>query len=276
MSPSATTEAKGVPPDWTEPPLWEVRYGEGPLVAAAIHDGGMVRGEVAARLAISAAERRREEDPYTRAWTFVAPTRIVCFRSRFEVDLNRPRPQAVYLRPADAWGLNVWKEAPPDAMIARSLAAYDTFYDQVRHVLRRLVEQHGRIVVLDLHSYNHRRQGSGSPAADPRENPDVNVGTGTMDRCRWAPIVDRFVRDLTAHDFLGHHLDVRENVKFFGGNFPRWIHETFPESVCCLAVEIKKFFMDEWTGVVDQVQLHAVGQALQAAATGVLAQLVEV
>jgi len=275
MSTSAIIETRPVPPHWIEPPMWEVQCGDGPLVAAAIHDGSAVRGEVAASLAIDEAQRLYEEDPYTGVWTSVAPTRIVCFRSRFEVDLNRPREQAVYLKPEDAWGLNVWKERPPDEVVERSLAEYDAFYDQVHHVLQRLVERHGRVVVLDLHSYNHRRQGMDGPSGDPQENPDVNVGTGSMDRSRWAPIVDRFVCELTEFDFLGHHLDVRENLKFFGGNFPRWIHETFPESVCCLAVEIKKFFMDEWTGEVDQTQLHAVGQALQKAATGVLEVLVE-
>ena len=257
------------------PPICEVQYGEGPLVAAAIHDGSAVRREVADLLAIDETERLSEEDPYTSAWTFVAPTRIVAFRSRFEVDLNRPRQQAVYLSPEDAWGLKVWKEPPPDKITERSLAEYDAFYDQVRHVLRRLVEWQGRVVVLDLHSYNHRRVGIDGPSADPQENPDVNIGTGTMDRCRWAPIVDRFIRDLTEFDFLGGHLDVKENVRFQGGNFPRWIHETFPESVCCLAIEVKKIFMDEWTGEVDQTQLHAVGQALHKAATGVLEVLEE-
>ena len=255
--------------------MWEIQRGEGPLVATAIHDGSAVRREMADLLAIEEELRLYEEDPYTGTWTFVAPTRIVCFRSRFEVDLNRPREQAVYLTPEDAWGLTVWKDRPPDEIVKRSLAEYDAFYDQVHHVLLRLIEQHERVVVLDLHSYNHRRQGIDGPPGDQHENPDVNIGTGTMDRARWAPIVDRFVRDLTEFEFLGRHLDVRENIRFRGGNFSRWIHETFPESVCCLAIEIKKFFMDEWTGEVDQTQLHAAGQALQKAATGVMEVLVE-
>ena len=275
MSTSATTETRPMPPNWTEPPMWEVQCGEGPLVAAAIHDGSMVRGEVSDLLAIEEAQRLYEEDPYTGAWTFVAPTRIVCYRSRFEVDLNRPREQAVYLKPEDAWGLNVWKDHPPAEIVERSLAEYDKFYDQVHHVLLRLVKEHKKVVVLDLHSYNHRRQGVDGPSGGADENPDVNIGTGTMDRARWAPIVDRFIGDLTEYDFLGRHLDVRENVRFQGGHFSRWIHETFPESVCCLAVEIKKFFMDEWTGEVDQTQLHSLGQALQKSATGVMEVLVE-
>jgi hypothetical protein len=76
--------------------------------------------------------------------------------------------------------------------------------------------------------------------------------------------------DLRAFDFLGRHLDVRENVKFQGGYFGRWIHRTFPESGCALAIEFKKFFMDEWTGRPDPRQLEAIRQALAATIPGVL------
>ncbi len=71
---------------------------------------------------------------------------------------------------------------------------------------------------------------------------------------RWHPLADRFMSELRGFDFLGRHLDVRENVKFRGGHLSGWIHETFPDSGCALAVEIKKFFMDEWTGDADEEQ----------------------
>jgi len=254
-------------------PMWAIQFGDGPLVAAAIHDGSAVRAEVAELLAIGESERFYEEDPYTGAWTSAAPTRIVVSRSRFEVDLNRPRDQAVYLTPDDAWGLDVWKAGPSIEVVERSLAQYDAFYRQVRLVLEMLVERHGRLVVFDLHSYNHRREGPGRPAADGRENPDVNVGTGSLDRARWARVVDRFAAALGSFDFLGRRLDVRENVRFRGGQFSRWIHATFPESVCCLAIEVKKFFMDEWTGRADPGAVHAMGRALAASGAGVVEEL---
>lgn len=49
-----------------------------------------------------------------------------------------------------------------------------------------------------------------------------------MDRNRWGRLVDRFISDLRAFDFLGRHLDVRENVKFVGRQFPKWVHTRFP------------------------------------------------
>ena len=79
--------------------------------------------------------------------------------------------------------------------------------------------------------------------------------------------------DLRNFDFLGRHLDVRENVKFSGCHFSRWVHETFPQSGCAISIEFKKFFMDEWTGVLDNVQVDAIRRALLHTVPGVLDEL---
>jgi hypothetical protein len=253
---------------------WQMERGAGPLVATAIHDGCLVRTEVLEQMALDRPGRLREEDPHTAQWTSVAPTRIVGLRSRFEVDLNRPRDKAVYRTPEDAWGLQVWKGELPDHLAARSLAEYDLFYEVVHALFAELAARHGRFVVFDLHSYNHLREGPDGPPADPRGNPQINVGTGTMaDRGRWAPLIDRFIGDLSAFDFPGGALDVRENVRFRGGQFARWAHQTFPESACVLSVEAKKFFMNEWTGELDRELLDAIGEALASTVPGVLDEL---
>lgn len=254
---------------------WYLERGGGPLIAAAIHDGCGVRAELMGTIALSEGQRLREEDPFTGMWTSVAPTRLIALQSRFEVDLNRPRDKAVYLSSEDAWGLQVWKQAPSSECVERSLAIHDAFYDEVRGLLERMVRRYRRVVVLDLHTYNHRRGGPDSEAADPRGNPDVNVGTGTMDRVRWASIVDRFIVDLRNSDFLGRHMDVRENVKFRGGFFPTWIHRRYPDTVCVLSIEFKKFFMDEWTGKADRIQLNAIERALKSTVWGLHEELVK-
>lgn len=250
--------------------LWDIEIGDGPLVACAVHDGHEVRPEVAACLRLEDAERRYEEDPYTAAWTSIATTRIVARRSRFELDLNRPREKAVYIVPADAWGLDVWKCAPAPEMLERSLAAYDEFYDHLRLVLEKLVARHRRVVVFDLHSYNLIRGGVDGTVGDPEANPEVNLGTRSMPRNHWSPVVDRWLAEMRTHDYLGRHLDVRENVKFFGGHLPGWIHENFPQTVCALAIEVKKFFMNEWTGELDVEKHKSLHRALERAASGVL------
>jgi hypothetical protein len=56
---------------------------------------------------------------------------------------------------------------------------------------------------------------------------------------------------IRSFDRAGRTLDVRENVKFLGGEFSRWIHRRFPGTGCALALELKKVFMNEWTGELD-------------------------
>ena len=244
-----------------------------PIVAVAVHHGHDVRPEVAARLKLDEAQRFREEDPYTGMLAQAAPARFIVHRSRFEVDLNRPRDKAVYLRPEDAWGLDVWSVPRPSFCIRRSLAEYDAFYRTLEHVLTRAVAKFGRVVLFDLHSYNHRRAGPGEPPEDPQHNPEINVGTGTMERSRWTSLVDGFIEDLRAFPYQGRRLDVRENVKFFGGQVCRWTHDRFPSSVCALAVEFKKFFMDEWTGQLDFQQLRDLASALRSTVPGCVRRL---
>ena len=197
--------------DWLK-----ISEGQEPVVAAAIHDGHELRPEVAKLVALSESDRLREEDPFTGTWTTIVGTRVIPTRSRFEVDLNRPRAMAVYRTPADAWGLKVWRREPSRETVANSLHQYDQFYAAMHEVLTNVKERCGRFVLLDLHTYNHRRGGPESPPDDPSRNPEVNLGTGTMDRSRWGALVDRFKEDLAGFDFPGRKLDVRENVRFRG------------------------------------------------------------
>ncbi|WP_420454261.1 N-formylglutamate amidohydrolase [Rubrivirga sp.] len=249
-----------------------ITVGPGPLVAAAVHDGHAVHPETLPHVALPDAERLREEDPFTGRLTDVAPTRVVGRRSRFEVDLNRPRDRAVYRTPDDAWGLTVWDGDLPDDVAARSLDVYDAFYEAVRKLMLLKIREYGSVVVYDLHSYNHRREGPDGPIADPEANPEVNVGTGTLDRRRWGGLVDGFMADLRegAAQAGLDDLDVRENVKFQGGHFSQWVHETFGNAACVIAVEFKKTFMDEWSGQVDEAHLGQLREALAHTVPGVL------
>ena len=79
--------------------------------------------------------------------------------------------------------------------------------------------------------------------------------------------------ELGAYDFPGGRLDVRENVKFRGGYFSRWVHETFPKSGCALAIEFKKFFMNEWTGEPNLALVRKIEKALRSALPRTLEEL---
>jgi len=255
--------------------LWEIAEGQEPIAATAIHDGHALREEVEEIIALSDSDRLREEDPGTAIFSSVAATQIVARRSRFEVDLNRPREAAVYVVPEDAWGLEIWKREPPPELVARSHDEYDAFYAEAHRVFSEMQSRFGHFVVLDLHSYNHRRAGAKAAPDDPGLNPEINIGTGSLDRARWGLLLERFMGELSAFDLLGRciqhendHIDVRENVRFRGGHFSRWIHEHFPRGACCLAVEFKKFFMDEWTGEFHPEEFEAATQALAATLPG--------
>ena len=252
---------------------WTLTRGDGPLVATAIHEGSGLRPEVAGRLRLTDEDRRREEDPYTELWTTCAPTRIVVHTSRFEVDLNRPLERAVYRTPEDAWGLPLWDGPLPDGLAAVSRAKHVAYYEQLRALCDELVRVHGGFVLLDIHSYNHRRAGPDGPAAPVEGNPVVNLGTGTMDRTRWAGLVDRFVAEMSVVSWQGAPLDVRENVRFRGGEQCRWVHEHYPETGCALALEFKKVFMDEWTGTLDREAVDALTSALAGTVPGLLESL---
>jgi hypothetical protein len=65
-------------------------------------------------------------------------------------------------------------------------------------------------------------------------------------------------------------------VKFRGGRFSAWIHENFPNSGCCLAVEVKKFFMNEWTGKIAGEEFEAIPRALETTLPGLLESLEKV
>lgn len=251
--------------------------GEGPVIATAIHEGHEVRPELEGLLALDEAQRLREEDPFTGEWTVVAPTQVVGRRSRFEVDLNRPRDGAVYVTPEQSWGLQVWKQPLPPDVLERSLAEYDAFYQGLGKLLEGYAQRYGKFVVYDLHTYNHRRDGLDAPPADPAKNPEVNLGTGTMQpgrRDQWAGVVEAFMGAMRQGDPLnGRSLDVRENVKFKGGYFAKWIHARFPDAACVLSIEFKKVFMDEWTGEANRAAIEQLKRALAATVPGVLEAL---
>jgi len=225
-----------------------------PLVTTAIHAGHDLRPDLQAMTSLDDATRRREEDPFTDRVTAAGGTPVVVHRSRFEVDLNRPRAEAVYTTPDTCWGLTVWREPLSEEQVERSLRGHDEFYAALARELDRLALS-GPFVVLDIHSYNHRRGGPEAVPAPDAANPEVNIGTGTLDRDRWGHLVDRFMDDLSHRQVAGHDLDVRENIRFKGGYLSRWVHERYDGVGCALAVELKKVFMDEWSGVPDDEHL---------------------
>ncbi|KGN42401.1 N-formylglutamate amidohydrolase [Knoellia aerolata] len=245
----------------------------GQLVATSIHAGHDLRDETADLIVLDEETRLREEDPFTEQIASLCPARLVVHRSRFEVDLNRERDAAVYRRPSDCWGLEVWRESPlPDDVSERSLAVHDDFYARLGERLDEMAAR-GPFVLYDVHSYNHRRDGADEPEAEPEDNPEVNVGTGSLDRDRWGDVVDAFIESLSGTGTAGGEIDVRENVRFQGANLAGWVHERYPDHGVALALEFKKTYMDEWTGEPDRARIATLSRGLAGTVEPVLRAL---
>ena len=146
---------------------WTVTRGAGPIVATAIHDGHGLRAEVAAAMALRDRDRLREEDPFTGQAVAGVDNHIIVHRSRFEFDLNRGVDGAIYETPEQSWGLEVWHGA------ARARAWSTARSRSTRliiacsaHCSTRSPPSMTASSLLDVHSYNHRRDGpDGAPTA---------------------------------------------------------------------------------------------------------------
>lgn len=242
--------------------------GDDPIVATAIHAGHDLRDEVSDLMLLAEDGRLREEDPFTDQWVGVAANRAVAHRSRFEVDLNRSPEKAVYRMPADAWGLDVWKSVPSDALLARSLAIHTAYYEELAELCDRLIEEYGRVVVFDVHSYNHRRAGPDAPDDDPMENPEIILGTAGISP-GWDDVVGAYASALATRPLSYSEPDVRLDVKFTGGHQVRWLKARYGVRCCAIATEFKKVYMDEWTGEPEDHLIEVIAGLMESAASTV-------
>ena len=231
-----------------------------PVVATAIHAGHDLRPAVASCTALDDATRLREEDPFTDLLTSVGGSTAVAHRSRFEVDLNRSRGEAVYQTPEDAWGLELWRETLPAEEIERSRDLYDDFYFELGRRLDTLAERGPSSCSTCIRTTTggtapiSRRPGRNEPRGQRRYRCARPSALGPRRR--------RFLETLADQKVCGHRLDVRENVRFRGGELSRWVDRRYRGRGCALAIEFKKVFMDEWTGEPDQGHLEELRGAL--------------
>ncbi len=231
---------------------WNCIVGGGPVVATAIHAGHVIRKELEPSLAIEAEDRRREEDPLTDYFLSLSDNLVRVNRSRFECDMNRPREKCISDDPDDTWGLKIWRDDLSGEQKETSRQLHDRFYGEMRSLFDGLLEKHGRLLVLDIHSYNHRRDGPAAEPADERENPDIDIGATTLDKSVFGELLNVFTGELAKSPVRGRLPTVGENIRYpDGGNFPEWLFDVYGKRACVMTLEYKKIFMDEWTGALD-------------------------
>lgn len=227
----------------------------------ALHDGHRIDEALCDYLLLDEQERAREEDPYTGYMIADLPvTTVVVHTSRFQLDLNRVKEKSVYAKPEDAWGLDVWNGLPPAAIKALH-ARYDAFYNEVRLLIEETIKRHGYFCILDVHSYNHRRE-SPFKKADQETHPEINLGT-FYNKEKWLRLCDSYNAFLSESGRSGNQTDARQNVIFKGGAFAQWVTDQFGDYGPVLSIEFKKTFMDEWTGIASIPHVNSLKQLLQ-------------
>ena len=252
------------------PGPWLFETGDSPIVAAAIHAGHELHPTVRRAMAVEDSLRMQEEDAFTDTWTTGFANRIVMYVSRFEVDLDRPRERAVYLEPDDARGIEVWHVPPTREMYDRCLRLHDGFYQYASRFIDDLLQRHERVVVLDLHSCGQPRNG---PDPAGRVQPEIAVGTHSVDRDAWGDLVGGLIEALARFDIRGRSFDVAEDRETEAGYFTAWVNDTYGTSVCSLALRVRRTFLDARTGRRRAISHPSVGAALRSTLPHVLESL---
>jgi hypothetical protein len=232
-----------------------------PSLAVAIHAGHNVRAELLPLMQIPEKDRLFEEDPATDRMIRGATNAIWGLDSRAEYDLNRPLEGAVPLTAKQFWGVQVYRKAPTQDMVHRSLERYEAFYRFAGSCARILLERFGFCVVYDIHSYNLSRQ-----VEKGIENPPVfNLGTALLDRPRWGERIDAWMRELSQIKIPGIRTTVEENRVFTGaGELCRRL-TGWDRNILVLPTEIAKVYMDEHTGALHDARIDAIGRGLRRA-----------
>ena len=245
---------------------WDIVTQPGPVLITAVHAGHTIRESLKPWLKIGEAERLREEDPLTDFFLAAGDTVVRANRSRFEFDLNRPPESAVTTDPEDTWGLRIWNPALPQEEKERSLALHRQFYDWIAQQVEAMIEEHGRILVLDVHSYNHRREGRDAEPDDPQASPDIDLGATTLNKDIYGELLETFGHALRSRPVAGRTPEVGTNVRWEdGGHFPEWLHAEYGDAACVMTLEYKKIFMDEWGHTVDILALQDLREGFLAA-----------
>ena len=234
------------------------------MLFLAIHNGHDISTHIREKIGISDNDRMREEDPFTERFIQDKKNQIIQYTSRFEYDLNRKREKAVYQKPDDCWGLPIYPDFTLSGdEISDALKAYDYFYHEIDSVIGNFLNRYENLLIWDIHSYNHRRAGNGESFDSDVLNPEIIIGTNNnryIDK-KWLPLIEwiqKRLSNIELEKYIGDNrslksrtLDVRQNVKFPGGHLSQYLNSKYHPRVCCLAIEFKKIWMNEWTQEID-------------------------
>lgn len=223
-----------------------------PYVCTAIHAGHHLRDTLLANCLLSDAARKQEEDPYTDQLIDSFPIILTARDSRYEYDLNRPQRDCLY---DEAWGEPVWKALLTPNMRKISHSKHDTYYRLLHMLITSLEKQFGSAILIDVHSYNWQiRQYDRAPV--------FNIGTAQVNTNRWSTVLEVLERELRTIKLPGLTVDVARNMVFQGRGYQAsFIKDNFLNTLI-IPLEVKKVFMDEYTGKPNCLVMDKLRQGL--------------
>ena len=230
--------------------------GNSPVAAAAIHAGSRIRAELQPFLLAGDYLRRSEEDYGTSLLIENCPDIVIADDSRAEYDLNRDRDMALPLTAERFWGIQIYKEIPPEEINRRTLAKYDHFRSFMADYTHKMAEKFGRFYLFDVHSFNPSRQVE--KGLDPV--PLFCIGTRNV-LPQYRSRADELIERISAIKIPGVVNHTRENQPFQGGSFGRSLVEN-DSRVCVFSIEVAKYYLDEKTQLIDFGILQSIGREL--------------
>jgi hypothetical protein len=187
---------------------------------------------------------------------------VIGLDSRYEYDLNRPKDQSVYLKPFQSWGKKVWMHPPSKEELDISYQKYEEFYEILDYLVEQFAARFGKVLVLDVHSYNFRRQ---TYIGREKTLPLFNLAASPQDQVKFRKILDGVARSLATLQLPGVATTVKENDIFKkDGAVATAIEKKYPQTLV-LPLEIKKIYMDERTGELNAEAVQTLRRAVFAA-----------
>jgi N-formylglutamate deformylase len=214
----------------------------------AVHAGSRIREDLQDALAVSEADRFREEDPATEQFIKELPIRVISLDSRFEYDVNRPEEKAIPLTPDMAWGLKVWNRDLTFAEKEVALNKYREFHSLMEIISDYLVSISDKAYIFDMHSYCYQRD-EHLPWYE-NGKPEINLGSDAINKEVFGQEIRMLLEEFGQISVEGRKIRAAENEVFRGGYLARKLCARHYNKLAVFAVEFKKIFMDEWSGEI--------------------------